>query len=422
LRHQRCTQRRQAGQRFAQARQVARPRIAQRDAAGDALDVGDAAQGLAHLTGQAAIVVEQAFDGAMAQGGNVALAQRVVQRVAQQAGTHAGHAVVEQREQGRRRLAAQGFGEFEVAPGGEVQSQVGAFQFYRQATQVRQLAGLRCLGVLQQRTGCGNGGLQALGAEAGQRGHFELVAEQAARRVVVEIPVRLAGAGYIEVEIGRPALRVEDFRRANALQRGGNLLGRHFDQDEFAARQVQAGDAGRVALCRNGEQPDVLLVVDQRRIGQRARRDDARHGPLDRPLAGCRVADLFADDGRFAELDQPGKVGFQRMKGHATHLDRHPGRLATRGQRNVEQTRGFFGVFVEKLVEIAHPVKQQGVRVLGLERQVLNHHGRVLGLFVFCFFCHVSWGIYCRISRVLSGAPNSPLLRKGLMSRPPRRV
>ena len=86
----------QPGQRFAQAGQVARPGVAQGDAAGDALDVGDALQFAAHLAGHAAVVGEQCFDGSVAGGGNVAFAQRVVQCVAQQARTHAGHAMVEQ--------------------------------------------------------------------------------------------------------------------------------------------------------------------------------------------------------------------------------------------------------------------------------------------------------------------------------------
>ena len=85
--------------------------------------------GFSGLAGQSTVVFEQRLDGAVAGGGNVALAQRMVQRVAQQARAHAGDAVVEQREQRRRRLAAQGFGQFEVAPGGEVEAEVGAFEF-----------------------------------------------------------------------------------------------------------------------------------------------------------------------------------------------------------------------------------------------------------------------------------------------------
>jgi hypothetical protein len=63
----------------------------------------------------------------MARRGLGALAQRVVQGMAQPARTHAGHAGVEQREQGGRRLAAQGLGQLQVAPGGGVQAQIFGF-------------------------------------------------------------------------------------------------------------------------------------------------------------------------------------------------------------------------------------------------------------------------------------------------------
>ncbi len=242
-----------------------------------------------------------------------------------------------------------------------------------------QFPGLRCLRVLEQGAGGGDGRLQAFGAETGERGDRELVAEQPLRRIEVEMPVRLAGECHAAAEIRRPAFRVENFRRADALQRRRNLLGRHFEQYEIAAGQVQPGDAGGVAQGGHGEQPEVLLVVDQRRVGQRARRDDARHGTLDRPLAGRRIADLLADHRRFAELDQTGEVGLQRVERHAAHLDRHAGRLAARGQRDVEQARRLLGVLVEQLVEIAHPVEEQGVRMIRFQRHVLAHHRRVLG-------------------------------------------
>ena len=68
----------------------------------------------------------------MTGGRNVALAQRMVQGVTEQARTHAGDAVVEQRKKRRRRLAAQGFGQFQIAPGGQIEAEVGAFNFHGQ--------------------------------------------------------------------------------------------------------------------------------------------------------------------------------------------------------------------------------------------------------------------------------------------------
>ena len=67
------------------------------------------------------------------------------------------------------------------------------------------------------------------------------------------------------------------------------------------------------------------------------------------------------------------------MERHARHRDRLAGGLAARGERDVEQRGGATSVLVEQLVEIAHAVEQQRVRVLRLDAQVLLHHRRVLG-------------------------------------------
>jgi hypothetical protein len=67
------------------------------------------------------------------------------------------------------------------------------------------------------------------------------------------------------------------------------------------------------------------------------------------------------------------------MKRNAGHAHRRAGRLAARGQRDVQQAGGFFGVVVKQLVKIAHPVKQQFVGVLAFQRKVLLHHRGVAG-------------------------------------------
>ena len=72
------------------------------------------------------------------------------------------------------------------------------------------------------------------------------------------------------------------------------------------------------------------------------------------------------------------------MEGHARHQHRLAGRLATLGECDVEQPCGLLGVGVEQLVEVAHAVQQQRVRVVRLERQVLGHHGRMRGEVYFC--------------------------------------
>jgi hypothetical protein len=168
-RRQRRAQFGQALQAVAQARQVARAGAVERDAPGDTFDVGKAAHGLAQRTQRAATVVEQHGNRRVAGGRDRRVAQGMVQGVPQQPRAHGGDAVVEQAAQRRRRLAAQGFGEFEVAPRRHVEPEEGGVAFDDQRPQVRQGARLGRLGVAQQCAGSGDRRPQPVGTEAGQR-------------------------------------------------------------------------------------------------------------------------------------------------------------------------------------------------------------------------------------------------------------
>ena len=53
-----------------------------------------------------------------------------------------------------------------------------------------------------------------------------------------------------------------------------------------------------------------------------------------------------------------------------------PVMLAALGEHDAERARGDFGVLEEHLVEVAHPVEQQAVRIGGLDLDVLLHHRR----------------------------------------------
>jgi len=74
---------------------------------------------------------------------------------------------------------------------------------------------------------------------------------------------------------------------------------------------------------------------------------------------------------------QPGEVGIDRMHRHAGHHDGLACALAARRQGHVEQPIRLARVVVEELVEIAHPVEDERVRMLGLDAQVLRHGRRV---------------------------------------------
>ena len=126
-------------------------------------------------------------------------------------------------------------------------------------------------------------------------------------------------------------------------------------------------------------QQTVALGVEQIRVGERPRRDDARDPTLDRPLARRRIAELLDDDYRFAVLHQLGQVRLERMVRDARHRYGCARRLPARRQRDVEQPRRVLGVGEEQLVEISHPVEDELVRMLRLGAKILLHHRRMFG-------------------------------------------
>ena len=182
----------------------------------------------------------------------------------------------------------------------------------------------------------------------------------------------------------RGHFRDENFGWANALECRRDLFRRDFRETQRAARQIEPrepdvdGHAAPVVARADRHQVDVVFVREEGGVRERAGRDHAHDLALDRALRRGRVADLFADRHRLAELHELGEVLLDGVMRHASHLDRIARRRATLRKRQIEQARGFLGVFEEQLVEVAHPVEHERARVIGLDAQVLLHHGGVL--------------------------------------------
>ncbi|EDT39106.1 hypothetical protein BamMEX5DRAFT_5104 [Burkholderia ambifaria MEX-5] len=218
-------------------------------------------------------------------------------------------------------------------------------------------------------------------AEAVEAGDVELVAQALRARSDVEVPSRhtLDRACACGRRVGC-AVRRQDLGWPDAFERGAELVGFDFGEPQCAAREVQPReadvdrDATLVVARAHRKQVDVVLVGQQGGIGQRAGRDDAHDLALDRPLRRGRVADLLADRDRFAHLHELRQILFDRVVRDAGHLDRRAGRCAALRERQVEQAGGFLRVFEEQFVEVAHPVEDERVGVIGLDAQVLLHH------------------------------------------------
>ena len=180
------------------------------------------------------IFLEKNFDGFMPGNQNSLVPQRVVQPVAQQPAAHAGGALVQQREQRRRGLAAQRFGDFQVAARRRVHAQVFARALGAHRADVRERLALRFLRVIQQRAAGGDRRFHVLDAEAGERGGAQLIEQPLPPRFEFEIPCRQAShrvAGQLQ------AVRRENLRRRDAAQFVVERLWRYFRDPQFAACQ-----------------------------------------------------------------------------------------------------------------------------------------------------------------------------------------
>ena len=159
------------------------------------------------------------------------------------------------------------------------------------------------------------------------------------------------------------------------------MRGIDLGEPAFAARHDHAGQ-GEPAPARghlDRQDRPVFPIGQQRGVGERAGRDQSHHLSFDRSLRSGRIAELLADCDRLAHLHQPGQVLLGGMKGHARHPDRLAIGGAASGQRDAKQPGCLVGIVVKELIEIAHAIKEQHRRVLGLDAKVLLHHGRVAG-------------------------------------------
>ena len=90
---------------------------------------------------------------------------------------------------------------------------------------------------------------------------------------------------------------------------------------------------------------------------------------------------MLADRDAMAERDQALEIIVGALDRHAAHADVLALVLAAPGQDDAERAARDLRVLEEQLVEIAHPVEQQAIRIGGLDLEILRHHRReALGL------------------------------------------
>ena len=99
---------------------------------------------------------------------------------------------------------------------------------------------------------------------------------------------------------------------------------------------------------------------------------------MDQPLAGD-LAHLLGDGDAVAFFDEAGDVALDGVVRDAGHRDAHPLGHRARGQNEVEFAGGGPGVLVKSLVKVAQPKENDGVRVLGLDLEILFADGGCFG-------------------------------------------
>ncbi len=376
----------QAAERRAQLRQVARPCGAQRNAREDAFDVTDTAQQGVQRRVQAR--VDQRLDCLQPQRARFDGAQRPLDPAAQLASTHRRGRAVEHVDQRAVAAARQAAVEFEVAAGGGVEQQRILAQLGADAAQVGQGGLLSFAQVVEQAARGADRERLSGEAETGEVAGAELFAQLPLGAAGFEMPRR--ALPHAEVTATLQSLQrvfgKQQFRGAESFQLcGERFLARGLQCVKAAARELEPGEAETVGTGRDRGQQRVATFLEQRVVGDGARRDDTHHLPFDRAFRFGGVTDLFADRDRLALAYSSCKVIVECLDRHARHRDRLAAGGSACGQRDVEQSRGLAGVVEEQLVEIPHPIEQQHVRVLRLDAQVLGHDGGVgRGLELFC--------------------------------------
>ena len=386
---QRVRQRLTQIQPVAQGGEVARAAAADRQALQGAFDIRHASQRLAHAIAhrrpfdEELHQVEPTFDlGPVGQGRGDALGQ--------QARARAGQGAVDGGEQAAIAPPVEALHQLEVAARRRVDLHRAVGPLAARRHQGRALAGLGQLDIVEQRAaGCHLGARE--GTETVEHGDVERRLQPLAGVVAVEPrrgQRRQDGVPFLQRRLERLARQQpighQQFARRQAGQRGGDLAGEQRLGREVGRREIEPGQRQLALGLGQGREVVMAARVEQRVLGQGAGRDDAHHGTLDHRLGATflglgRVLDLFADRDLEALADQARQIGLVAVHRHAAHLDVFTQMLAALGQRDVERRRGLHRVVEEQLVEIAHPVEHQMVRMRGLDRQILAHHRRGVG-------------------------------------------
>ena len=309
----------------------------------------------------------------------------LVQTGFQQTPAHGGLGLVQDVPQRAASLAPiHGLEQFQVAFRDLVEEQGGGKIQGGEGGQMGQIAFLGQLQIGQKRSAAAGQGRLVVQIKRLQGGHGLGAQDLVLGAASVEIGfLRIAG------KFGLPLLKPLGQR----LGFGQEQLARvHLDQplpEHGFVFGLDAGPGARgkihpgqpAALIRvpiQGAQKVVPLGAQIDVLDHRARSQNPRHRPPHQSLGLLGVLDLIAQRHLVALVEELAQVLVDCVVGHAAHGHGVFRAGVAAGQGNLQFTGGDFGVLEKKLEKIAHAEKDQGVRVLALDPQILLHHGRDL--------------------------------------------
>ncbi len=297
----------------------------------------------------------------------------------------------------------------------------------------RPRAELRALDIGEHGGGGDQLGLRE-GAEAVERGDAKILLDPPPGARAIDAVARHAGDGGARLapEAGKRRIvadRVgaDDLLRIDAGDLRRQRLALAGAEREASGRDVDLGKAVLPAGLiqphpADAEQHGGAGRVEERLLGDRAGGDEphdvAPHHGLGAALARLgRVFQLLADRDAVPGRDQPLQVIIGAMHGHAAHRDVDALVPATLGEHDSERPRGDFGILEEQLVEVAHAVEQERIRVRRLDLDILRHRRRRLAVAFRGWACRIEHARRLRRTPAESSAAGRLCVLRGFRCR-----
>ena len=144
--------------------------------------------------------------------------------------------------------------------------------------------------------------------------------------------------------------------------------------------EITEGHAAPLAVQIDAAEVVAGLIIQTCGVDNSAGGHHPDNIPLYQPLGGGGVLHLLADGHLVALGDETGNIGLAGVIGDAAHGDPFFLRLGVfavvpGGQGQVQLLGGQLGIVGEHLIEVPQTEKQNGIRIVLLDFQILLHHG-----------------------------------------------